>query len=378
MFDRKRKICMLVTSELEWDARVQKEAKLAYQSGYDVVVICRSYSGPNKGYKILPLDIPRQEKRFMKYAERFLTNVALVFQAVKNKPDVIHANDMDTLMAGYIACKLSGAKLLYDAHELWSSAGRDVGSIGQKLLLKIEKYISQRADAVVAVSKYRAERMAEILSIPLPTVVMNTPEYISTDGLLPREWEKQFEGRRIVLYQGRYAANRGIEEAVLAAKCLPEDVALVFRGYGAIEEELRKLVLDQQLSEMVFFLPPVQAEEIVEYAIGADIGLSLYTPYNQNNLYAAPNKMFEYMMAGVPSVGSDLPYINDILVGLNVGKVFEPGDAQHLASVIVELLDDAANLEKMRKKGLELSKTYCWEAEGKKLLQDYEGMIASK
>lgn len=376
MTDDRVKVCMIVTSELDRDPRVQKEADLAHNAGYDVSVVCRSYTGPEKAYEILPLNVNRRSTRIGKYLERLWANVKLVNIMLKCRPHIIHANDMDTLPSGFIASRLAGSKLLYDAHELWASAGRDVGALGSKLLLVLEKLLSRKANAVVAVSSYRAHRMMDILSIPLPTVVMNTPNYIPASSLSPDDWINQFEGKRVVLHQGRYVPGRGIPEAVLAAKHLPDDIVLVFRGYGPIEEDLRALVKEHHLSSQVFLIPPVPMNQLVECAVGADIGLTLYTPINENNLYAAPNKMFEYMMAGVPGVGSDIPYVRDILLGLGVGEVFEPGNPEALAEATLRILNDSSRLSQMKERCLECARQFCWENEGARIIREYKRLVS--
>lgn len=370
-------ICMLVTSELDRDPRVQKEALIASRAGYDVTVICRTYEGVQLPYKILPLKIKRQKWRGAKYTERIYTNIALIRHVRQIKPKIVHANDLDTLPAAYIASRLIGARLVYDAHELWASAGRDVGSVGQKVMLAIEKFISSRADLVVAVSQLRANRMAELLGIPTPTVVMNTPLYTPFTSLTSHKWVQDFPDKRIVLHQGRYVSGRGIPEAVLAAKHLPNDVVLVFRGYGPIENELLALVEKYELEGKVVFVPPVPMQELVSYAVGADLGLVLYTPVNENNLYAAPNKMFEYMMAGVPSVSSDIPYAREILLDNEVGVVFKPGDPVDMAQVICDLLADTDRLAKMKDRCLHLASRFSWEVEMQKLLDQYEHILSA-
>jgi len=197
---------MLVTSEYHRDPRVQKEAKLAHEAGHEVTVICRSYEGETMPYRVVTFDTQRRSNRGFKYLERVSSIVLLVHHTLANHPDIIHANDLDTLPAGYIASRLCGAKLLYDSHELWTEMA-DIGSVGKKVALFIEKFICRRADIVVAVNRYRAQIMAQLHDIPEPLVVMNTPFYVAPDLLMPGDWTTPFKqcGKRIVLYQGGYS-----------------------------------------------------------------------------------------------------------------------------------------------------------------------------
>lgn len=369
-------ICMLVTSELDHDPRVQKEARLAVEAGYKVVVICRSYTGGPLPYSVVTLKTKRRSTLMAKYFERIWSNVCLIYYAIKQHPNIVHANDLDTLAAGYIASRLTRARLVYDAHELWCDVTQNIGSLGRKLAFLVEKFISRRADAVVAASGHRAQIMSDKLGIKTPTAVMNTPYYVDSSKLHPAEWVKDFAGRKIVLFQGIYSPGRGLREAVLAIKQLPNNVILAFRGYGPLENELRQFVTDECVQDRVFFLPPVPMNDLVSSAVGADIGLVLYEPVNQNNIYAAPNKMFEYIMAGVPCVGSDLPYIRHILCTYQTGEVFEPNDPTQMAKTIRELIASPEKLETMSRNCHEVSNQFCWEAEGKKLMQIYDQILA--
>jgi glycosyltransferase involved in cell wall biosynthesis len=320
----------------------------------------------------LLLNIPRRTQTLGKIVERIWTNFKLIWYVVRIKPDIVHSDNLDTLPAGYLASRLCGSRLVYDAYEIWYEMVENIGDIGRNVAIGVEKYLSRKSDAVFTVSKNRAELMAEVLGIPLPIVLMNTPDYIPFEQLSPGDWVKPFAGKKIVLYQGGYRENMGLREAILSAKFLPDDVVMVFRGLGICEHEMRKTIQENDLGGRVFMIPPVSMNALVSSAVGADLGLIVYKPVNKNNYYAAPNKMFEYIMAGVPCVGSDLPYIRDVLHSFGVGEVFVPADSEDMAKVIVEFLNDNNRLSLARKNCIENARRLCWEYEGKKLLTEYE------
>lgn len=371
------RIVMLVTSELDRDPRVQKEARLAHEAGHEVIVVCRSYEGTEMPYRVMALHIYRRNNIVVKYLERFLTNVKLFWLAVANQPDIIHANDLDTLPAAYVAARWCRARLVYDAHELWSDMGGSrAGRLGKVLALHAERFLSRRADAVITVSAYRGQAMVKALGIPEPVVVMNTPYYVPPERLVPGAWLEEFAGKQVVLYQGRYTDGMGLTEAIQAAKYLPSHVVLAFRGYGPFEDTMRQLIAQEGLTKRVILLPPVPMNDLVHSAVGVDLGLVVYNPVNLNNLYAAPNKLFEFIMAGVPCVGSDLPYIREVLVGNQLGLVFRPGDPIDMARTVIDLLEDSDRLATMKSRCLEHARRFCWEVEGAKLLQEYKRLEA--
>ena len=366
---------MLVSSDFDSDPRVQKEAWSAHRIGHYVTVFCRSADN-HYPFKVVPVNITRVEGSLAKLVERFSFFIKILTKRIKDRPDIIHANDLDMLPLGWLMSKKLKSKLVYDAHELWTDANRNVNPIIVKFAYYFERFFSRRADATVAVSNLRAEAMAEILNIEKPFVVMNSPMYQKTDHLkAPMDLHKTLnlpENTKIVLHQGRYVAGRGIEESILSAKYLPDNIVLVFRGYGPIEDKLKQLLADEGLTEKVYFVPPVPMTELVNYAIGADLGLVLYKPVNKNNLYAAPNKLFEYMMAGVPIAGADIPYLKEIVLPLQIGKLFNPSDPKDVANTIIGLLSNEKELANMKKRTLKAAINYCWEAEYDKLENIYQ------
>jgi glycosyltransferase involved in cell wall biosynthesis len=368
---------MLVTSELDHDPRVQKEALSAHRAGYDVTVLCRAYDGPELPYRVIALGAERRSTRFMKYAERATVNLRFAALAIQRRPSIIHANDLDTLPAAFIASRVCGARLLYDSHELWCGASRDVGSVGKRVAFVTERTISQRADAVVTVSDHLARRMGELLGIAKPTVVMNSPWFVPDAELTEQPWVRDYKDRKRVLHQGRYVAGRGILEAILAARHLPEEVILLFRGFGPLEGEMRDLVRRERLDERVHFLPAVAMNELVQSAVGAHIGLVLYARTNENNSFAAPNKLFEFIMAGVPCVGTDMPFLREVLEGGELGAVFKERDPEDLARVITDLLAKPARLDTMKQRCRDAARAFAWEAEAAKLLGEYERLARS-
>lgn len=375
------RILMLVSSDLDVDPRVQKEALSASQTGHSVTVYCRSAQKAYP-YRVVAGSVARRQGTLAKLTERAALLLKGFQAAGVEKPDIVHANDLDMLPLGWVIARRYGARLLYDAHELWTDANRGVSDSIVKGAYYLERFLARRADAVVAVSDFRATAMAELLNIPKPHVVMNTPYYQALAELEPPP-SLHAElglpaGTRIVLYQGRYTDSRGMEEAILSAKYLPRDVVLVFRGYGASESNMRKLVSDENLSKRVFFVPPVSVTEVVRYAIGADIGLIQYKPVNRNNLYAAPNKLFEYMMAGVPMVAADLPYVRQIVLGEQIGLLFDPFDPVSIAKAINDMLDSPEDLAAMRERSLAAASRYSWEVEYQKLEAIYRELSTAR
>jgi len=367
---------MLVTSELSRDPRVQKEAQIAFDNGYDVTVICRTYLGEPQQYKVLTLGIDKPESLLGKIVERSLSQVIMLIKVLGEHPDLIHANDLDTLPVAYIAGKISGAKVVYDSHELWPDVNKNLKGVAASLANWLQRVIVNRIAGSITVNSSLGELMAKRLGIDPPLVIRNAPYLTPNRKLQIGTWLKQFEGKRVVLYQGRYIPNRGIPDVLEAAKYLPNDVIVAFRGYGPLEEEMRLYVERHRLEERIHFLEPVPMDHLVQAAVGADLGLVLYDPSNESHINVSPNKFFEFMMAGVPMVCSDMPFLRKMSDALGVGRVYTSGNPKMLADVIVSILNARDEHILMQENCMKWRETYCWENEGRNLVELYHEILA--
>ncbi len=371
------KICMLVTSEISHDPRVTKEAQIATEAGYEVYVICRDNQGYQAPYRIVTFGVSKPDSLFLKYIERFLSLLLMFFLTIREKPDLIHANDLDTLPVGYVAGKLLRAKVVYDSHELWPDVNPNLKGLSEKLANAIQTFIVRRIDGVITVNQYLGSVMAERMGIAPPLVVLNAPYYRGHEEVRPGTWIQQFRGKKIALYLSRYIPHRGIWDVIESAQFLPEDVVIVFRGYGPLEEEMRQRVKDMNLQDRIFFLPPVTMEDIVKASMGADVALVLYDPVHDSHRNVSPNKLFQYMMAGVPVVCSDMVFLRKMVTELNIGTVYTPGDPQSLADAIVRVVSDDTQHREMVANCLENRYHFSWEFEGKKLVNLYDSLLNS-
>jgi glycosyltransferase involved in cell wall biosynthesis len=169
------------------------------------------------------------------------------------------------------------------------------------------------------------------------------------------------------LYQGRYAPERGLENLVRAAHHLLPDIGLVFRGYGPIEGELRALASG---TKNVRFVQPVPMEQLVDAARDADVGIVSYLSSNLNNYLASPNKLFEYIHAGLPVAASDIPFIRKVVCENDIGAVFDPKDPLSIAESL-NRVTRPRELLRHRKRIIAAAKKYSWQVEEKKLLRTY-------
>ena len=240
--------------------RVQKEAQIASDNGIKVSVIGRfddtveQASLQSRSYDVHLVNITRSDNENMvqRIIERSRFGYALFRNCINLKPDLIHANDLDTLPFAYYAGKKLGCPVVYDAHEIWIDERISPRyPLVKWLLRRYEKYLAKRVACVISVSNAAAGKLAELLTIARPVVITNCPY-----SLAERETITKNDGFE-VLYHGIFRPGRGYEEFCMAAQELPEDITLVLRGYGPLEAALHELVDRLKLNTRVRFDEPV-------------------------------------------------------------------------------------------------------------------------
>jgi glycosyltransferase involved in cell wall biosynthesis len=222
---------------------------------------------------------------------------------------------------------------------------------------------------MVSVSHSAAAYFSKKYKIPLPVVVTNCP-YKSDIPLISVKDMNGFEA----LYQGLMIKGRGYEEFVKSGKFIDDTITLVLRGYGFIEDELKKIISNENLQNRVRFDPPVEIKDIISKATDSHLGIVLTQPININFKYTVSNKIFEYMQAGLPVLMSDIPehrYLNE---KFNFGVIVEDFSPQNIAASINELHTNPTKYNLLRNNAIKAADVMCWERESLKLLDLYRSL----
>jgi glycosyltransferase involved in cell wall biosynthesis len=409
------KIAFIAQSEIFRDPRVLKEAISAKNAGYNVTVLCfgtaidtsENYQGieirriPNKiqqAYrKILKKYLQKKKSDnqeephaeiipvakdspstsfFIPFCFAFLmyviSNFFYFFIARKVRADLYHIADLNMLLTGVIFKKRYNAKLMYDSHELWIESLETGSKTLKKLLTQYENFLIHFANSVITVNESIAEELSVQYNIAKPDVIYNCPFFEEPVVNLQEDEVK-------AIYQGRYQVGRGLEETIRAAQYVKGHMFM--RGIDDIPgkpylNQLQKIVVDNDLQPKIEFIDPVPMIELVKSLEGYDIGIVPYKPVNLNNYYATPNKIFEYLMAGMAIVGSDIPELRRIIIGENVGTVFDPDKPEDIARAINWIITEPGLLKMMKDNALRCSReTYNWEIQGTRLLGIYRRLL---
>ncbi len=371
---------MSVFNDLSTDTRVYREATTLRENGYDVVVVGIRESGSARapswaGVKTARIAICLGRKPFPKarYLEHLLK---LTGALLRLDGDVYHAHDLDTLLASYIASRSKRAKLVYDAHELMVEESTVQGRpITRAMWWILENLLIRRADRVLTVNRSIANELVKRYGIESPEVVMNCPEYRRTRRTKKlRQILGTESSQSIILYQGGLLPGSGLEVLIESMHWL-EQVILVFLGTGPARPELRRLATSRGLEDRVKFLDPVPFDVLPYYTASADLGLAVVRNAGLSYYLSLPNKIFDYIMAGVPVVASDFPERGRAVLESGTGVAVDPSDPRAIAEVVKSLLRDRRLYRRMVANCRKTAKMCNWGTESSKLVALYESLF---
>lgn len=391
------RVAMFVWNDVRNDARVKNEANTLASAGYEVYIHGLFTQGvtPRKeklssGAMIIRhgrkqgtnLAKPKKHtaKRsrielFLLMASRTFTHINVFLSLLRMRPAVVHAHDVNVLPTAWLAARLCGAKLVYDAHEI--SSGREGYRKIGRLVAWIEKKIMPKAAGSITTTDARAKFFARAYKIPRPLVLQNRPRFafVQSDDQI-RKTLRLAATYPIVIYQGGQQPGRGLERLVQCA-ALVTDAYFVFVGGGSLHDELKQLAVSLGLEKRVFFIPTVPLDKLPSYTASADIGVQPIENTCLNHFTTDSNKLFEYVIAGLPVVTSQLPEISKVVREHDLGLLVPDSDTQALASAIQKLVDDPALRGRYRANAQKAARSLNWEAQEKGLLDLYARILPS-
>ena len=285
--------------------------------------------------------------------------------------DVWHCHDLNTLAVG-VRCKRKrpGTRLVYDSHELATERSR-MTPRARRRAGRQEKRGLRHVDQAIWTERTRAEYVVRRYGIPFPTLIHNVPELLE----VKQGWDLHQRlgipaDRRLLVYQGSIQEYRGIEESIEAVTLLDHCVLVVI-GYGYHRPALEEMVRRRGLEDRVFFFGPIANDELLYYTASADVGMCVIRGESLSYRWSLPNKLFEYMMAGIPVVASDFEEMGRVVREEGVGTVCNPDDPQSIAAAIRAIVDDPEAAARFRAATRVAISRYNWDHEEQKLLALY-------
>ena len=323
------------------------------------------------GFKVVKFLVGSQGRALKTWA----INKRMIEVGLGQQANVYHSHDLNTLYVGSRCKKKTGARLVYDSHELQTERNRMTKWWRRWAAWNEKKWLPYADAMIVASPSWIDINRKKYGKVPNPSVsIINTPELQTIDQ--PRDLRGELDipaDAPILLYQGSIQENRGIEPAIDAITLLPKAV-LVVVGYGYHRPTLEADVRKRGLTERVKFFGPIPNDELLAWTAAADIGLCNIVNSSLSYYTSLPNKLFEYIIAGIAVIGSDSPEIGRIVQEEGVGEIADPIDPEALAEATRTILSD---LDKYRAATKPAAEKYNWAIEEQKLLDVYRGLGAS-
>jgi glycosyltransferase involved in cell wall biosynthesis len=272
-----------------------------------------------------------------------------------------------TLPAGVGIRRRDGAKLIYDVREVWTEQTDSVTRLYRFLYRSLERRLLGHANAVTVVNALVGEDFRRRYPSTVPAPILNGASRClrASDGV----------GAPLrLLFQGRFAADRCLPELIEAMRSLRGKAVLTLQGFEGIEVDLRRLVGEWDLDDVVKFAEPVPPSETVSSAADHDVGVINYAPATLNLLYSSPIKLFDYLGAGLAVVSSDIPFARQLIAEYHCGEVFDPSTPGALARTIETLADHPEQVAAMKRGAASACAATCWSVQAERLLELVEGL----
>jgi glycosyltransferase involved in cell wall biosynthesis len=383
---RRYDICAAVVSDLAFDARVWKELRSLRARGYSIALIGCAYEirGVHRR-RVGDIDVAEvnlgSRGGQISLIRRAKTLARLWLLILRTPARCYHAHNIHTGPPSWLASRLRRAALVYDAHELYGEM-TGFGSMNRvlgRLNFAVERLMVRRSDAVITTNPSRAEILKNRHGERSIVVLENVPERREEIKPLDPGFPAHVP---IVLYQGGiYARDRAFRASIRALKFL-DDAVLVILGFGRDSDLklIRQWADEEGVADRVHLLPPRPFDELVRTAAAATVGIVPIRAIDLGTYTGDTNKLFEYLMAGLPVAASNLPEIRRVLTAGDPppGELFDAEDPESIALAIGRLLADeelyAARRREARRLALE---HYNWNVQEPRLVEIYREVLTN-
>jgi glycosyltransferase involved in cell wall biosynthesis len=268
----------------------------------------------------------------------------------------------------FIIAKLKHARIYYNSREIYAFIGglRNRPHL-QSLIRYIEKLFITKVDLVLTTGWMDSDYLEKSYGLNNTLVIRNIPAYQApTNKVDFRKVYELNENTVILLYQGVLLEGRGVPNILRSMTKLPDTVLIVV-GDGEQKKNFINLAETLGVRDRVIFTGMISQNELINYTTGADIGLVLIENISLSYYYALPNKLFEYIMAGLPLLSSDLPQMKEIIEKYNVGESINIENDETIVNVIRKWIKDPDLLALYRKNCHSAALELNWQEEYKRV-----------
>lgn len=368
------RIAVLVSNDLTYDQRVRKTCATLQESGWDPVLVGRRMSRSDsrtidRPYATVRMALPARRGAVF-YAALQWALARMLRQLHRQAPlSAVWANDLDTLWPAVRFARRFGLEIAYDSHEWFTEAeGLKGKPLRRAIWRQWERVCFRSIGRMLTVNEAiaAAYRQQGLEVEVVPNVPERAPKVEPADRT-ELGWPTD---RKVLLMQGAFMdRDRGALDAVRAMVHLPVcHLALI--GAGPEHAEAAAMADRLGISERVHVHDRMPFDELRRCTAAADVGLSLDRPTVLNFQFSLPNKLFDYLHAGVPVVCSDLPVAGRFVREEGLGVVAkaaqgEDAIARSIAEAVGELLDGPPESEHLA----QVAQRHHWGAHTDTLLE---------
>jgi glycosyltransferase involved in cell wall biosynthesis len=371
------KVVQTVFNNYTNDSRVLKTANSLSSEGYKVSVVGHHDINLAKSEIVNGVKIHRVSFLNRKITKSKISKLIAYIKYIKealfysSETDIIHCNDLNTLPIGVLIKKFynKNVKVVYDAHE-YETQKNGLHGIDKKLVALLERYCIKYADQVITVSDSIAHEYVRLYGIDKPYVVLNTPlkKKMAKQNLF-RDRFNISKKQSIFLYQGNFGPGRGIEVLLSTFKLIESSSVIIFMGYGQLENKIKEHASHYR---NIYFHEAVNQTVLLDYTSSADFGIATIENTCLSYYYSLPNKIFEYIMANLAVIVSDLPEIRQVIEENQVGVIAKESNVKGLIQAIKQAtqLNKTIYLKNIKK----MQDIYNWNNQEKVLFTAYKNL----
>jgi glycosyltransferase involved in cell wall biosynthesis len=356
-----KEIVFAVTTDLNYDQRMQRICGSLAGAGYQVTLVGRKWP-VSKELQPQPYGQHRLNCWFASGKFFYLEyNLRLFFYLLFRKADAFGAADLDTALPVWLKSKLAGKPFIFDAHEYFPEVPEVIARPAiQKFWRRVEKFIVPRTHLRYTVTESLAIIFTQLYGKPFATI--RNISRLNAIGIPEKS-------NKYLLYQGAVNAGRGLE---MLLEIMPEiEAELWICGRGDLFESLQNRSRELKLEGKVKFLGYKLPEELAEITRHAYIGLNLLENLGLSYYYSLANKFFDYLHAGVPQVCIDFPEYENLNRQYKVGLTV-PLEKEDLKNALNLLLQNQGCYADLVKNCRQAREELNWQQEEKTLLALYE------
>ncbi len=285
-------------------------------------------------------------------------------RAVSIIPRLVICHDIYALAAGVRLKKLCGCPVIYDSHELWPEADPVAENWEKKVTTWVERWLIRNANTVITVTPQIARRLEGLYGITNALTVPNAEPFHNT---ITPSYKRPISLPLNFLYQGGVAPGRGIEEFIGLWSQVKEDRAiLTLRApendyYVYLQTKYKKEISNGR----IVISPPVTEAQLIQVACSADVGVIPYRGPNLNHIYGCPNKLSQYMQAGLAILcNADMEFVSSTIKHYECGQSYNEDDPESLIAIIQSWVNDPRRFRSMKKNAYQAARTeFNWEVQ---------------